>query len=105
MRTAARAALLLAAAYVGTLAITAAVATAIVAVMSPSGCSEMSRAFLVVWIAIAGVVCVSVAVVGVAAWRLRLALIGRIAVVVTYALLVLATYVMIALASMLAFNC
>ena len=105
MRAATKAILLLVAGYLGSLIAVVVTVGTIIAVMSPHGCADLSRTLLVLWMAIASILCLSVALVGVAAWRLELGKVGRVALLCTYSAFLLATCLVIGLGLMLAFNC
>lgn len=105
MKTATKSILLLLAAYASSLVAAAVTVGAVMAVLNPHNCSDLSQALLVLWVAIAAVFCVSLVMVGFVAWRLQLGMVGRLALVGTYGILLLATYIVVAFGLMLAFNC
>ena len=105
MSTGAKGILLVVGAYISTMAVAAFTSLAIMILMAPHSCSAMGRALLVLWGTIAGVFLVSVAMVGVVAWKIVAGVAGRLAIVAVYGVVMLASYVVIAFGLMVAFNC
>ena len=92
-------------AYIITLIVAALAALIVMTVMNPQGCSDLSRALLMLWGMIAVLFLTSVAVVGVAAWKTVLGNAGRFALLAGYGAALLVSYVVIALGLMVALNC
>jgi hypothetical protein len=105
MRTGVKGVLLVVGAYAVTIGAVVFTSLAIMLLMEPNGCSAMGQAMVVLWVTIAAEFFVSVAVVGVVAWKIVGSVAGRLATVVVYALVMLASYVVIAFGLMVAFNC
>ncbi len=94
-------------AYIATIGMAVFIAvTAIVILMigSPS-CSDMGQALLVLWGTIAAVFLASTAVLGVVVCKIVAGTTGRLAIVVTYGVVLLVSYAVIAFGLMVAFNC
>ena len=105
MSASAKGALLVIGAYVATMGVAAFTSIAIMILMKPHSCSDMSRALLVLWGTIAAVFLASVAVVGVVVCKIVAGVAGRLAIVAVYGVTMLASYVVVAFGVMVAFNC
>ena len=92
-------------AYAMTLIVAALAALIVMTVMDPRGCSDLSRALLVLWGTIAALFLASVGAVGVAAWKMAPGRGGRFVILAVYGIAMLASYVVIAFGLMVAFNC
>jgi hypothetical protein len=77
----------------------------VIFLMDPSNCGAVSRALSLLGGTIAVVFLASVVVVGVVAWKIIPGIAGRLAIVVAYGVLLLASYVVMACGLMVAFNC
>ncbi|MBN2384407.1 hypothetical protein JXQ70_16135 [bacterium] len=97
--------LLLAGAYVLTLVLALTASGIVMIVLDPQNCHEYSQTLLILWLTIAAVFCFSLAAFGLISGRLRLEKTGRIIACGTYALLLLISYIFLALTLMLALNC
>jgi hypothetical protein len=105
MKPPAKAAVLGAAGYASTLLAAAVTSGLLFAYLDPKGCNALSRALLVLWAAIAAVMLISAAAFGVLTWRLELTKATRLAALASYAGALFVTYLLIAIALVLAFNC
>ena len=74
-------------------------------VMQPQSCSAMSRALLVLVATIAAVFIAGVGLIGVVVWKSKTGVVGRVTAVVVFVVVLLASYIVIALGLMVAFNC
>ena len=105
MNAAAKAGLVFVVAYVATLGIATIGSLVIMVVLSPHGCNALGRALMTLLVVTAIEFLASTGVVGIVAWKLPLALMGRLVLTVGYVLAMLATYVVGALVLMMVFNC
>ena len=92
-------------AYVLTLGIATVGSFVIMVLLSPRGCNALSRALVTLLVVTAIEFLASIGVVGIVAWKLPLARLGRLVLTVGYAMALLATYVVGALGLMMVFNC
>lgn len=92
--------------YVVTIAVVALILVLAITILAkPYDCSTLNRAVVALWLTIAMLFFASVAVVRIVARKVILSIAGRRVVVVTYGVVMLASYVVIALGLMVAFNC
>ena len=91
--------------YVVTLLCTAVSSIVTLAALAPQTCSDYGDALLILWGVIALLLALSTAVVGVWAWKTISSIGGRLAVLIGYALLMLATFGICAFGLLIAFNC
>jgi hypothetical protein len=78
---------------------------AIILLVDTHSCSSMSRALSVLGGTTAVVFLASVAVVGVGAWRVIPGVAARLAIVLVYGVIMLASYVVVTCGLMVVFNC
>jgi len=71
----------------------------------PQSCSDYSQALLLLWVVIGGLCLASTAVIGVSTWRITNSKRGSLITTAVYGLIILLTYLFIALILMIAFNC
>ncbi|MCP4168881.1 MAG: hypothetical protein GY759_23705 [Chloroflexi bacterium] len=107
MSTNSKGVLLVVGAYIVTMGVAVLIVTIAIMIllMGTHGCSTMGRALLVLWITIAAVFLASAVVVRVAAWKIIPSSAGRLAIMATYGVAMLVSYVVIAFGLMVAFNC
>jgi hypothetical protein len=77
----------------------------IIFLMDTTSCSSVSRALAVLMGTTAVVFLASVAVVGVGAWKVIAGVAARLAIVLAYGVLMLASYVVVTCGLMVVFNC
>jgi hypothetical protein len=92
-------------AYTITLIVAALAALLLMTVLNPRGCSDLSRALLIMWLVIAAIFLVSGVTVGAGAWRFVPDQVGRVMLVTLYAVVLLASYFAVAFGLMVALNC
>jgi hypothetical protein len=93
-------------AYLVTLGVTVLITLlTIIILVDTHSCSSVSRALAVLGATTAVVFLASVAVVGVGAWKVIPAVADRLAIVVVYGVMMLASYVVITCGLMVVFNC
>lgn len=85
------------------LVITTVIATLIIA--RPQSCSDYSQTLLLLWVVIGGLCLASTAVVGYGTWRITHSKRGSVIVTAVYGLIILLTYLFMALILMIGFNC
>jgi hypothetical protein len=85
------------------LAVMTVIATLIIA--RPQSCSDYSQALLLLWVVIGGLCLASTAVVGIGTWRIAHSKRGSVITTAVYGLIILFTYLFIALILMIGFNC
>ncbi len=106
MKTAIKGILLAVGAYVVTIAVAAfIILLVIITLTEPYDCSTMNRAVVILWVAIAVLFLASVAGVRIVARKILPGGAGRLAVVAIHGMVMLASYVVIAFALMVAFEC
>ena len=78
---------------------------AVLIVMQPQTCSAMSRTLSVLWATIAALFIASVGLIGGVVWKSKTGVVGRVAAAAIFVAVLLASYIVIALSLMVAFNC
>lgn len=105
MKTVIKGALLVAGAYFITMSVTVVAAFVTMLLIDPHDCSSYGRAIGGLWGMLAVMILVSVALVGVAVWKVIPGIVGRLVIVATHGVVTLTTYVIIAFGLMVIFNC
>jgi hypothetical protein len=105
MKTVIKVTLLGCGAYVLTIVLAFATIVATLRIMQPSSCPDYSDTLALVWASLACVCLVSTAVVGVGFWRITDTIRGGGAATAVYGLIILFTYLFMALILMIGFNC
>lgn len=100
-----KATLLALGAYVLTMIAALLLTVILLAELSPRGCGAVSQLLLVLWGTVAVLFVLSAVAVGVATWKLLPGRAGSIAILVTYSIVLLASYLVIAFGMMIALNC
>ena len=91
--------------YVLTIVLALAMIVAALLIMQPSSCPDYSDTLVLVWAALACLCLVSTAVFGIGVWRITDNIWGGVAATAVYAMLLFPTYLFIAFAIMVGFNC
>jgi hypothetical protein len=74
-------------------------------IVRPQSCSDYGQTLLLLWVIIGGLCLVSTAVVGYGTWRIAHSKRGSVIATAVYSLIILLTYLFIALILMIGFNC
>lgn len=105
MNTFLKASVLLCVAFIVTLVTALVAALMVMLIAQPRGCSAYGQTMLTMWAVIGGVFLVSMVGVGVASRRAIPSLGGRVAFIAVYVGLLLLSFGLIALMTMVIFNC